>query len=441
MSRTGSWGVAAGIAFVLLAAGALGPLRARVSETAAPALGVTAEALGPAGGTGSIDRAIASLQDRLRADPRDPRTAAQLGLAYLQKGRISLDPSYFPKAGALLHRALRSEHQNVDARIGLGLLANARHRFADGLAWGRRAARVDPYSAAARGVVVDSLVELGRYRSAARSLQHMVDLRPDLASFSRVSYLRELYGDVPGAIEAMGRALESTPQLSEDASWVRSQVGDLHFSVGDISAAGAEYKSAAEIAPDNYVPRVGLARVASARGEIGGAIRIMKGVADSYPSPQNVIFLGDLYAAAGRGDEARAAYRVVEAQRRLFAASGVTPDVEVTLFYADHSKNLRRTVDLARRQYRRRPSIRTADALAWALHAAGRDAQAARYVTEALRLGTRDALYLYHAGVIALANDDEDKARTYLRSSLDTNRYFSVIHADQAKHLLARLSR
>jgi tetratricopeptide (TPR) repeat protein len=441
MSRRKSlWGLAVGGALVMLAAGALGPLGARMAEEARPTGAVSTATLGPAGGVRSIDSTIASLQLRLRSDPDDPRLAAQLGLAYLQKGRVSLDPSYLSKAHPLFHRALQGDPNNVDAMIGLGLVANARHRFDQGLAWGRRASAVNSYSAAARGVIVDALVELGRYDVAGDELQRMVDLKPDLASFSRVSYLRELNGDVPGAIAAMRRALSATPELGEDSSWVRSQIGDLYFGVGDISAAREWYGSAVDVAPDYHVPKVGLARVAAARGEINGAIQTMRGVVDSYPSLQNVIFLGDLFTAAGRADDAREAYRLVDAQRRLLGSNGVMPDVEMTLFYADRAGGGHNTVGLARSQYRARPSIRTADALAWALHAAGRDDEAQHYAARALRLGTRDALYLFHAGVIAHANGDLGRARALLRSSLDTNPHFSLIHAPEAKRLLAELA-
>jgi tetratricopeptide (TPR) repeat protein len=441
MNRRNWWGISVVVALAMLVAGAFGPLRQRVFGEAVTASSLSVGALSPAGGSRTIDATIASLQARLRANSDDPRTAARLGLAYLQKGRVSLNPSYFPKAAALLRRALQGDRRNFDAMVGLGLLANARHRFAHGLEWGRQASSVNPYGAVARGVVVDALIELGRYEEAGEELQRMVDLRPDIASFSRVSYLRELHGDVPGALAAMGRALDSIPDFGEDSSWVRTQIGDLHFGVGDVSAAREWYEGAVEVAPEYYLPKVGLARVAAAQGDLDHAIRIMNGVVDSYPSPQNVVLLGDFLAAAGRTEDARATYRLVDVQRRLFASSGVVPDVEITLFYADHARNSRRTVVLARSQYRTRPSIRTADALAWALHAAGRDHEAQRFAADALRLGTRDALYLFHAGAIAYANEKYDDATVLLRASLETNPSFSVLHVPEAKRLLAELSR
>jgi hypothetical protein len=60
---------------------------------------------------------------------------------------------------------------------------------------------LDDFNANAHGVMGDALVELGRYDEAFVQIQRMVDLRPDLSSYARVSYARELQGDVVGAAE------------------------------------------------------------------------------------------------------------------------------------------------------------------------------------------------------------------------------------------------
>ena len=50
---------------------------------------------------------VSQLQDRLRADPRDARGYALLGLAYQQRARETGDPTYYPRSERALRRALR----------------------------------------------------------------------------------------------------------------------------------------------------------------------------------------------------------------------------------------------------------------------------------------------------------------------------------------------
>ena len=166
-----------------------------------------------------LDDQIVSLQDTLRAHPNNGEAASLLGLAYLQKVREVGDPSYYPKAEELFERALDRNREDLNALVGLGTLALARHDFAGALEWGQRAVALNPYHAASYGVVGDAQIELGRYDEAVATIQKMVDLRPDLSSFSRVSYARELYCDVPGAIDAMQRAAMAGAGRPKNVAW------------------------------------------------------------------------------------------------------------------------------------------------------------------------------------------------------------------------------
>ena len=157
--------------------------------------------------------------------------ATMLGQAYLQKARETGDPGYYPKAEALFQQALASEGDDVDAIVGLGTLALARHQFAVALDWGEQARALAPYHAAAYGVIGDAQVELGRYDEAIETVQAMVDLRPDLSSYSRVSYLRELMGDREGVRSPWSR--RPPPAL---ATW-RTSPGSASSSVISASTA------------------------------------------------------------------------------------------------------------------------------------------------------------------------------------------------------------
>jgi tetratricopeptide (TPR) repeat protein len=278
------------------------------------------------------------------------------------------------------------------------------------------------------------------YPESVATLQQMIDLQPDLASYSRISYARELHGDAEGAIEMMQRAVMAGGPSTENSLWVRVQLGNLHFNSGDLAAAEANYNQALAIAPDYVYALAGIARVRAAEGRFAEATALYKRAIDQMPLPEFVIGLGETQEAAGRPEEAAKQYELVRAMQQLFAASGVDTDLELALFDADHGRDPQATLALARAAYARRPSIKAADTLAWALLKAGQPSEARRYAGEALRLGSRDALMLYHAGAIAQAQGDTAAARDYLDQALATNRYFSPLLAPRAQQALAELN-
>ena len=150
---------------------------------------------------------IESLQERLAEAPQDWRSFATLGLAYVQQARITSDPSFYPKAQGVLRTSMRLQPQgNEGALVGLAALSAARHDFSAALRYGLQARRVDPCDGNVYGVIGDAQLELGRYDAAFATFQTMVDTQPSLASYARVSYARELLGDVDGAIRSMEAA-------------------------------------------------------------------------------------------------------------------------------------------------------------------------------------------------------------------------------------------
>lgn len=397
-----------------------------------------ASLLRPAIGARSLEEAIAGLQDRLRAIPDDWRGFATLGLAYVAQARVTADPSWYPKAEGALAESLRLHDEgNVEARLGMGALALARHDFEVALRHGRAARRLNPHGADALGVIGDALVELGRYDEAFDTLQAMVDLRPDLASYARVSYARELLGDVPGAVEAMELAFDAAGTPA-DAAWAAGQLGELEFGRGAFEDASAWFERGLDLDPGSAPNVAGLAKTAWANGDVELAIERYAEAVERYPSVEYAAALGDLYAVTGRPRQAEDRYAIVEATRSIARANGVDVDLEVALFDADHGDPAA-AVAAAGAEWRRRRSVHVADAYAWALYAAGRYREAARMADRALELGTRNAAFLFHAGMIRLALGHDDAARRLLHDALATNPAFSILHAATARAALADL--
>ena len=322
--------------------------------------------------------------------------------------------------------------------LGMARLASARHRFRAALMWSRRAAAANPYSSQAYGLMGDAQLELGRYGRAVATYQRMVNLRPDLSSYARVAYARDVSGDTAGAVKAMKLAIDAagTPQ---DAAWANYQLGELHFRRGRLSAARRAYRDGRRLAPDYVLPETGLAKVMAASGNLRGGARRLAEVVARYPVPEFTILLGDIYSAAGRDAPARSQYDLVRATQKLYEANGVNTDLEMALFDADHRLSPRAALARARAEYRKRKSVFVADALAWALYANGRYRKAKSFADEALRLGTRDAMFHFHAGMIARRLGRPTLALRHLTTALAINPHFSFIHAPTARRVLARI--
>ena len=385
------------------------------------------------------DQVIWDYQERVRRNPGDVSAYTVLGAAYIQRARETGDPTYYSKAEAVFEQALARDPQNVEALIGKGTLALARHQFREALALGEQARALNPTIPRIYGLIGDAQIELGMYDQAVATIQTMVDLRPDLSSYSRVSYLRELHGDIEGAIAAMQAAVNAGGPTVENTRWVRVQLGNLYFAGGDLANAERQYRQALAQMPDYVYAQAGLARVRAAQGRYDEAIDLYQRVVARMPLPEFVIALGETQEAIGRTSEAAKHYELVRAMQQLFKANGVDTDLELALFEADHGGDPQATLAMARAAYDRRPGVKAADTLAWALYKAGQYAEARRYADEALRLGTHDALMLYHAGMIAQAQGDTAAAREDLARALAINPYFSPLYAPAAKQALAAL--
>jgi tetratricopeptide (TPR) repeat protein len=391
-----------------------------------------------AAGGGALDDSIAALRERLRTAPGNWREYASLGLAYMAKARVTADPGWYARAEGALRASLRlRDEDNGDAILGLGALALARHNFGQALAHGRAVRALNPYDADADAVIGDALIELGRYDEAFETLQRMVDARPDLASYARASYARQLLGDVAGAIDAMGRAFGAAGTPA-DAAWAAHQLGQLEVGRGRVAASAAWFERGLELDPASVQNLAGMARVAWARGDVGLAIARYREVVARYPAVEYAAALGDLYAAIGEEELAAEQYAVVDASRELAEANGVNVDLEVALFDADHG-HARSALAAARAEWSRRRSVQVADAYAWALYANGRYREAADVMDVALSLETRDATFLFHAGMIERALGRAAIAREHLREALALDPAFSILHAATAERVLAEL--
>jgi tetratricopeptide (TPR) repeat protein len=372
------------------------------------------------------------------AGPTAAEAAVARGDAYYQRSRETGDGRFYELAERAYGRALAADPANAGALAGRATIALARHRFADGLALARRAHRAEPAVVAPYAALVDGLIETGRYREAASSLDRMLSLKPTLAGYSRLSYYRELHGDLDGAAQALRFAISAGAATREGAAYIRSLLGDLQAMRGDYRAAARAYRQSLAVAPGYGRATVGLALLAAGRGDLDGAIATLRAQLGDAPSPDALTQLGELEEAAGMTAIAERRYALASKLEAEGLRDGAGYDAGVTLNEAEHG-DPKTALRYGRRAWRSAPSVSSADAYSWALHRAGRVEAASRLSAEAMRLGTRDPEFRFHAGMIAAAAGDSARANRLLSALLEQTPRFNALYAPKAEATLAEL--
>ncbi|MGW8883108.1 tetratricopeptide repeat protein [Streptomyces sp. NPDC055749] len=390
----------------------LGPGTGR-PPAAAPPAGAVAES-----GQTPLDTA----RKRTRTYPKDPTVWAALARAEIERARTTLDAARLDAADLALRRSLTLDPtDNYAAETGRGLLANARHAFTEGRAQGLRATRMAPDRPDGYAVLADAEIQLGHYPAARAAVQRLLDLAPASAAYSRAAYDLETHGRPQDAEIALRRAVESAASPDERA-FAEARLGDLAWSGGAVGRAEGHYRRALDSVPDHPYAQAGTARVLAARGERGRALEVYERLVGRTPLPQFLLETLELRGAAGvnsPGEEAA----VLAAQVRLSLADGGPVDPQLALFAADHG-DPEDAVELMRREWKHTRSVIAADALGWALHRAGRDAEALVYVRKAAATGWKNALFRYHRGVVERELGLPEGER-HVREALALNPHFS----------------
>ncbi|MGH2810812.1 MAG: tetratricopeptide repeat protein, partial [Actinomycetota bacterium] len=323
-------------------------------------------------GSNSADP-VARLEKRVADDPADWQSWAELGAEYVTAARIASDPSNYPRAEKAIARSLEinAGPENWEAVAADAALAAGRHDFRKALPLAEQAQRLRPNSSYVLAILVDSLTELGRYDDAVAAAQDMIDLKPNVASYARVSYQRELHGDDQGAFVAMSQAYAAAGSAA-DRAFGQYYLGEIEFHRGRYDAAAGHYRQTLRFDPRSGGATAGLGKVAAAKGDRKTAVARYEKAVGLFPDPELLKELGDLYTATGNGAKAAAAYAKSENSNARQAANGVDVNLEIALASADRKVDLDRGLKAAMDEWSLRQSIHVADALAWQLFTHGR---------------------------------------------------------------------
>jgi tetratricopeptide (TPR) repeat protein len=352
-----------------------------------------------------LDSEIRRVQEQVRAGTDLNPALEGLGWLFVAKARERFDPGYYKLAEACA-QALETHTAGLpEALLLRGHVLQNLHRFkeAEPLARELVARRGLSFDYALLG---DALMEQGQLAEAAAAYQSMIDLRPDLHSYSRGAHMRWLKGDLTGALELMQLAVSaSSPLDPESAAWVHTRLAFYRLQAGGPSEAYRECDWARQF-QTNYPPALLLqGRILLVEGKSVEAIELLQAAAQRNPLPEYQWALVEALRQKGRKKEA------AEVETQLERNSAANDPRTYSLYLATRGQSLTKALRLAEKELQERSDVFTHDALAWALAASGKLQEAQRQMEKALAEGTQDPRLLFHAAVIAAKAGTQQNAR------------------------------
>jgi len=389
-------------------------------------------ALAPTKEHAAVDRRIAALIKLATAQPRRADVLVELGRAWIKKARETSDPGYFLHANACADLALDVAPNDEPALDLRAIVLLNDHKFGEARDVARSILKSNPEAVLAWGSLSDALLELGELEEADRAAQRMIDLKPSLSSYSRISYFQWLAGNPRAAVESARLAIDAggDPQNPEPRAWVLVQAAMLFWHGGDYAGADAGFGQALEVMNDYPPALVGRGRVAMAQGDAVQAAAFYDRAWRASPLVETAWLLGEARELAGDEEGAFRAFAHAEKEGKIGDRR------TLSLMYSTRKTNAVEALRLAEQERAARGDIATEDALAWALYRNGRFAEAEIAIGRARRYGTQDARLLFHQGAIQKALGRTEKGDQLLSAALRLNPKFDVAGAAEARALL-----
>jgi tetratricopeptide (TPR) repeat protein len=398
-------------------------------------------------------RTVQKMQDRVGRNPKDAKGYAGLGAAFFQLARETGDVENYRLAEQALSQSLDLVSTDMTAAAPLATMAEVcmgEHRFQDALTYAHSALALGSGDLSAFAIVGDAYADMGEYEKASVAYSRLqpistvgqLDAREAYAQQTRIAYLKFIAGDTDGAIREMQSAVDQAAQAhlpAENRAWLYFELGEFSYLAGGIQAASDAYLAALTIHPGDYRALAGLGKVRASQGKYREAITLYQSAITVVPMPIYIAELGDIYQTIGDTQGAEKQYGLVQYIGLLGHINQVLHNRDLSLFYADHDRNLKEALALAHKEFEVRSDIYTWDALAWALYKNGRYTEAAGAMSNARRLGTKDPMLLFHAGMISAKSGHDAESVRELNEAIGINPHFHVLYAKLATQQLNAL--
>jgi tetratricopeptide (TPR) repeat protein len=380
---------------------------------------------------------IAAYEKRLRESPDDAKLQAGLAGALIQKLRETTDFAYLKLASSVVDKMLAANPGSYEAtRLSIEIETH-RHNFPKAAQLAKELTVRNPSDPGSLGLLGDSLIEEGQYAAAGEVYRRMLELGPNLASYNRIAYHHFVTGNSAEALAWMNLAVQAGSLVPENLAWCLVEFGDMLFKTGHTGEAHTAYDRALEALPGYHRAYAALGRFYAANGEYSRAVENFKKAQNVIPLPDYAAALETLYLTLGKPGEAAKQRGLIDVIDKLSAVNGERGNRMLAMVYADENRNLGRALELAQGELETREDVYTYDALSWVLFRNGQQKDAEDASAKAMALNTAEPMFLYHAGLIAMAGGRVKEGEEKLRRALALNPNFAFPQAEDARHRLA----
>jgi tetratricopeptide (TPR) repeat protein len=344
----------------------------------------------------------AELKAKLTAKPEDVKTRLQLATIFITEQRITGEHHYYyPAIEKILNGILSIDPKSFEANVYKASLRMSQHQFADAKKIAEEAKAINPDNAYVYGILVDANVELGNYEEAVAMSDKMQALKPSLESYSRASYLREIYGDYDGAIAAMKLAVQAGLPGSEPQSWSLNVLGDLYYNIGKLDEAEKAFEANLQLRPSYAPSMAGLAKVEMKKKNYTRALALLDSANAIMPQSSFEEQKADVYLAMG--DTKKAMDKYAEVQKLLIAdANSGHHSVSLELAKSfEKSNQWDSAKKYATLEYNIRPkNIDVNNELAWIAYSQNDFTKSKEYLKTAMSTGSKNPELLQRSAVI-----------------------------------------
>ena len=298
---------------------------------------------------------------QLQENPNNPDAKLNLAQLYIREARVTGEHGhYYPAALQMCKEILQEENLSKDLEFRTYMIKAgvqlSLHEFAMALETGKKALALNDQNAQIHGVLVDAYVELGDYENAVSHSDKMISIKPDLRSYSRISYLREIHGDVEGAKKAMKLAVDAGYPGYDETAWTMLTLGDLYKQYGESDKAKIIYETILTERENYPFAIAAIADVHYSMGDLETAEKMVKEAINIIPEIGYYVQLAHIYKDQGRTEELDKIKPEIFAMLADDEASGHNMNLEYVDIYKTLFVDKEKAMSYALTEYKKRPN-------------------------------------------------------------------------------------